>query len=215
MKTGRAKCLVWGAAIALVVGPGSAAAQEEDVSEHVSVELDAGFAGKYDVADYWGSGYNVGVRGLWAVNTTTSVCARFGIEHWPYQSAPVIPTLVPPGAVVSVEKSTGQVEKLSLTPAVRYQRENVVSLLGAFLEAGVGIAYVKTFALTEVLYFGGLDDYARFEIDESTVRAQVSLAAGLTRAISTSSWLELLSAYELLLMDGTPDVFSISVGFRV
>jgi len=67
-----------------------AAAEDEGVTEHVSVELDAGFLSDYDDSRMWNHGYDAGVTGLWSSNGSTMFCARFGLSHWSYASGPVV-----------------------------------------------------------------------------------------------------------------------------
>jgi hypothetical protein len=205
-------------ALAILVVAAPATAQKEDVTEHVSVELDADVLTDYDDSGLWVNGLGGGVTGLWALSASTFACARFGLVHWSYDEELVVPEVVPPGALITAQQSTGQLEILSLTPMIRYQREEVLPAdLGAFAEGGAGIAYVKTFALTEVRYDTATVEgqVARFEINEVDVFADVIVAAGVTRAVSSSSWVEIISSYHAIFADETSHVFGIGVGFRV
>jgi hypothetical protein len=194
-----------------------AAAEDEGVTEHVSIELDAGFLSDYDDSKMWAHGYDAGVTGLWSSNGSTMFCARFGLSHWSYMSGPVVADLVPEGALLTAESSSGQVQKLTFTPMVRYQREGVLSKLGAFVEGGVGVAYVKTFARTEVLYEEGVQGTQKgaFEISESDVGAQVLLGAGLFHSLTSLSCIDLMSTYQALITGDTAHFFSVHVGYRL
>jgi hypothetical protein len=199
-----------------------AAAQPENVTDGWSVEFDAGFPSQYDDSDMWHQGYDVGVAGFWMPAASAwSFGARFGITHWSYDQAVIVAYLmedvVPPGGEFMGDQSTGQLEILTLTPLARYQREHVLPFeLGAFVQAGAVITYVKTFALTELKYSSGPvgTDVAVFEVNRNDWYAGVLLAAGLSRHISSSSWVDLLPSYRVVFGDETGHVFAISLGFR-
>lgn len=194
-----------------------AAAEDEGVTDHVSVEFDAGLLTDYDGSGMWGQGYDAGVTGLWSSNGSTLFCARFGLSNWPYVPGSIPESLVPAGSVLVAEQSSGQIQKVSLTPILRYQREEALSKLGAFLEGGVGIAYMRTHALTEVVYRNNAvnSQDGTFEIEESVVRAEVFLGAGLSHFLTSSSWIDLMSTYQALITSDTAHIFSVHVGFRV
>lgn len=208
---------VIGTLVTLSLASTPALAQSENVTEHVSLELDLGFLSAYDDSDLWDDGFDAGVAGLWALNATTSLSARFGISHWSYVPDSVVDDLVPPGSELLFEQSSGQVEVLALTPLARYEREEVFPWrLGAFVHGGVGIAYVKTFARTEVEYVSGSGTEAqRFEINESDWFADVFLGAGLSRAVTSSTWIELMPSYRVIFGDETTNIVAVSLGFRL
>ena len=86
---------------------------------------------------------------------------------------------------------------LTLTPMVRWQREEVLPWhLGAFVQGGVGIAYVKTQLLSQ-------SEVGTFEIDESDYWAEVMLGAGLSRAVTSSTSIELIPSYRFIFADET------------
>jgi hypothetical protein len=198
----------------LALAPASSWAQAEDITERWSVEFDAGFHDDYDDSGLWGGGYDVGVTGLWSHSASTSFSARFGLSHWSYNSGHVVDALLPEGEELTEERSAGQVQALALVPMARYQREDVLGKLGAFVEGGVGIVYVKTFALTEVLYDAGTK-LNTFEIDESDVGAEVRFCMGVSRAVSTSSWLDFFPSYRGIFTEETAHVLGFAFGFRV
>jgi hypothetical protein len=207
-----------GAMVIVAFASASAPAQDEDVSDHVSMEIDVGILGDYDDSNLWGDSYEGGVTGLWELSAATFLCARFGLSHWSYASGSVVESLVPPGSEIVFEKSSGQLEILALTPMIRYQREDVFPWrLGAFVQAGVGLAYVKTFALTEVEYTTGPvnTDVAEFTIDTNDWFVEAFVGAGLSRPISSSSWIDVFPSYRAIFADDTAHVFGISAGFRV
>jgi hypothetical protein len=124
--------------------------------------------------------------------------------------------MVPPGAQLTYSQSSGQLDIYSLTPTIRFERYEVLPWrLGAFAEAGVGAAHVKTFAVSEVNYTGGGSGTDRFEIDESSTQSQAVVTAGVTYPASESSWFEVLGSYTSILADESVDYFGIGVGFRV
>ena len=205
------------AIIALAGVSTPAIAQPENVTDHVSFELDAQVLTDYDDSGLWVNGFGGGVNGLWALTASWHVGLRFGIDHWSFESESTVAGLVPPGAQVTFSQSTGQIDALSLSPMIRYEREEVFpARLGAFVQAGAGAVYQKTFALAEVKYsFGGPESVAKSEVDESNTEVQALAIAGITRPVSSSSWFEVLASYTTILADETVDVWGIGVGFRM
>jgi hypothetical protein len=184
----------------------------------ISVEVNAGFVGDYDDSNLWHSGYTAGVGGLWWASESVHLGACFAITHWSYRPDDTVAALVPDDAVLMVAQSSGQIEMLELIPSLRWERNEVLPhRCGVLVQGGVGAAYVKTFALTEVLFETATanPEVARFEINESTVRVVVAAVAGLTRPISTSAWLEVFPSYRAVFMDEVTHVFAISIGCRV
>jgi len=97
-----------------------ASAQEAGTTDHISVEMDAGFLSDYDDSGLWEQGYIAGVAGLWSLNASTALCVRFGISHWSYVPDSVVLDLVPPSAELTFQQSSGQIEVLALTPMIRW-----------------------------------------------------------------------------------------------
>ena len=195
-------------------------AQKEDVSEHMSIELDAYFSTDYSDSDFWGSGLGGGVTGFYALSTTTFVGARFSVTQWSYEPGSIGQELVNDisfGSDVTSEHSSGHVRLVSLTPLVRYQRDAVLGQLGAFIAAGAGVAYMKESALTEVTYFphAAGEGTAEFEIDNSDVNATFQLLAGLRFPVSSSSCLELISSYRTTVASNASDMVGVGIGFHI
>ena len=183
--------------VAVTVAP--VVAQQEDVTEHVSLELDAGFYNQYDDSGLWDSGVGAGISGLWAVDAALSLGARFSVTHWSYVPSSIVAELTPMGAAYVSEESSGQVQVVSLTPLVRYQRERVVGKLGAFVAAGPGVAYLKEHATTDVYYTrNGARDRNSFEIENSAFKVTFEAMTGLGHAVSSSSSLELIAFYRFI-----------------
>ena len=204
------------AVIILSLAATSAPAQKEDVTERYSVAFDAGFPTDYDDSNRWANGYDAGVTALWAWTASTSFCARFGISHWSYVSEGVVHDLIPPGAQIEFQQSTGQIELLSLTPMIRYQREHALGRLGAFGEGGAGLAYVKTFALTDVGYSAGPDtEVENFEINKSQLGASVMIGAGVSHPVSSSSWIDLVPTYRAIFTGDVAQLVAVSLAFRL
>lgn len=191
------------------------AAQQENVTEHVWIELDGGAFTKYDDSGLWGSGLGGGVTGLWGLNTTTLLGARFSVTQWSYESSFVVPGLVPAGSELTSEHSSGDVQMVSLTPVIRYQREEVMGRLGAFVAGGLGVAYMKQFARSEITYFPPSQGAAQFELDESAWKASIEFLAGLRRPVSSSSWLELMATYRTVLAGETANIVGGGVAFNM
>jgi hypothetical protein len=189
---------------------------DADLSDHLSVQLDAQVLTDYDDSDIWVNGFGGNVTGLWALTASWHVCVRIGLSHWSYDSESTVADMVPPGAQLTHSQSSGQLDIYSLTPTIRFERYEVLPWrLGAFAEAGVGAAHVKTFAVSEVNYTGGGSGTDRFEIDESSTQSQAVVTAGVTYPASESSWFEVLGSYTSILADESVDYFGIGVGFRV
>jgi len=204
-----------GAMIMMAAAATPVVAQQESVTERWSVELDAAFFGEYDDSGLWGSGAGGGITGWWALNTTTYLGAHFSVTQWSYESSSVVSDLVPPGSELRSEESTGHVQLVSLTPLIRYQREEVMGTLGAFAAAGGGVAYLRQHALTDVTFFPPSVGAASFELDDSSWNASIEMLAGLRLPVSSSSWLELISSYRALFADETANLVGIGVGFHV
>jgi hypothetical protein len=205
---------ITGTMIILAVVTAPAAAQPENVTGRWSIGIDAGVFTDFDDSGLWINGLGAGVTGLYALRADVAVCTRFGIMHWPYESDAVTPDLVPPGTAVTFEQSSGQTEVVSLTPMIRYQREEVFpSHVGAFAQIGAGVAYVKQFALTEITYTP--DTPATFEIDESEFDGELVVMAGVMRPVSSSSSVEVIASYHAIFADDTADTFGIGVGFVI
>lgn len=195
--------------VAALVVP--AVAQQEDVTEHVSLELDAGFYNRYDDSDLWDSGVGAGISGLWAVDAALSLGARFSVTHWSYDPSSIVADLTPVGAAYVSEESSGQVQVVALTPLARYQRERVVGKLGAFVAAGPGVAYVKEHATTDVYYtLGGTRDVNSFEHESSDFKVTFEAMTGLGHAVSSSSSLELIAFYRFI---GDHNLYGVGAGF--
>jgi hypothetical protein len=206
---------ITGTMMILAVATAPVAAQPENVTDRWSIDIDAGFFTDFDDSGLWINGLGAGVTGLYALRADVAVCTRFGIMHWPFESDAVTPDLVPPGAAVTFEQSSGQTEVISLTPMIRYQREEVFpSHVGAFAQIGAGVAYVKQFALTEITY-GPSDTPAKFEIDESEFDGELVVMAGVTKPVSSSSSFEVIASYHAIFADDTADTFGIGVGFAI
>jgi hypothetical protein len=196
-------------------GPRAAAA---DADSRISLEFSAGFVSGYDDSGLWDNGYTAGATGLWWASESVHLGVALGLTSWSYQPEQVVDDLVPPGANLVVEQSTGDLQIVELVPCVRWEHDESLPLrLGFFLQGGAGLAYVKTFALSDVLYEtgGGPQQANRFEINESDVNLEGVASAGFTRPVSTTSWLELFSSYRAVIMDETVDLLSLSIGFRV
>lgn len=190
----------------------------EQADGRVSIELSGGFVGDFDDSGLWESGYTVVTTGLWWASESVHLALGFGVTRWSYQPEDVVNSLVPSGATLIVEQSTGDLEILDLVPSVRWERaESMPMRLGFFLQGGAGVAYVETFALSEVLYDTGSGPFtaAAFEINETDFYLEGLAAAGLTRPVSRGSWLELFSSYRMIAADETANVFAVGIGFRV
>ena len=184
----------------------------------VSIEISAGVVGDYDDSGLWESGYTASATGLWWASESVHLAVGLGLTHWSYRPDDVVQDLVPSGATLLIEQSTGQLEIVDLVPSVRWERNEVLPMrLGFFLQGGAGVAYVKTFALSEVQYETGAGPPtdADFEINESDVQLEGLAAIGFTRPVSTGSWFELFSSYRAIATDETVNVFAVSFGFRV
>jgi len=208
------KLPLMGVVIALAT---SAFAQENtDYSDsRVSMEISGGFVGDYDDSNMWQDGYNVGVSAFWWASESVHLGACLALTHWSYDPDDVVDELVPDNATLLTTQSTGQIEIVELIPCVRWERHHMLPFdLGGFVQAGAGVAYVKTFALTEVLYDdASASQAASQEIDQSTWQMDVVTAAGLTHAVSESSWFEVFPSYRI--MNDVPNVFAVSIGFRL
>jgi hypothetical protein len=164
----------------------------------------------------WQDGYNAGVGAFWWASESVHLGACLTLTHWSYSPDDVVAELVPDNATLLATQSTGQIEILELIPCVRWERHHLLPFdLGGFVQAGVGMAYVKTFALTEVAYedASAPPQTASQEIDQSTWRMEVVTAAGLTHSVSESSWFEVFPAYRI--MNDVPNVFAVSIGYRL
>src|SRR5678815_1221515 len=75
---------------------------------------------------------------MMAAAATPVVAQQESVTEWSYESSSVVSDLVPPGSELRSEESTGHVQLVSLTPLIRYQREEVMGTLGAFAAAGGG-----------------------------------------------------------------------------
>jgi hypothetical protein len=192
----------------------------EEYADHsdsrVSLEVSGGFVGDYDDSNMWQQGYNAGVGAFWWASESIHLGACLALTHWSYDPDDVVAELVPDNATLLATQSTGQIEILELIPSVRWERHHLLPFdLGGFVQAGVGVAYAKTFALTEVSYQDGpaSPEAASQEIDQSAWRMDVVTAVGLTHSVSESSWLEVFPSYRI--MNDVPNVFAVSIGYRL
>ena len=206
------------ALIPVLVAVPAVAQPDGDLSDHISVRVDAQVLTDYDDASLFVNGFAGNVSGLWALSVSWFVCARFGISHWSFESESTVAGLVPPGAQLTFSQSSGQIDVISLMPTIRYARHDVFPLeLGGFLEAGVGGAHVSTFAMAEIEYSGGGSGQGAdgFKLDESETAVQWLATAGLTHAVSDSSWFEVLVSYTVIMASETIDIFGFGVGVQV
>lgn len=206
--------------VLMVVASNTWAQENSDSSDgRTSVEVSGGFVGDFDDSGLWEDGYSGAVTALWWASESVHVAAGLGLTHWSYRPDELVASLVPSGATLLVEQSTGELEIVDLVPSVRWERDEIMPMrVGVFVQGGAGVAYVKTFALSEVQYddgSGGPPTDLDFEIDQSDVYLEGVASAGFTRPMSTSSWLELFTSYRVIAADETADVFAVSVGFRV
>jgi hypothetical protein len=156
------------------------------------------------------------VGAFWWASESVHLGACLTLTHWSYSPDEVVAELVPDNATLLATQSTGQIEIVDLIPCVRWERHHLLPFdLGGFVQAGAGVAYVKTFALTEVSYedASAPPQAASQEVDQSTWRMEVVTAAGLTHSVSESSWLEVFPSYRI--MNGAPNVFAVSIGYRL
>jgi hypothetical protein len=57
-------------------------------------------------------------------------------------------------------------------------------------------------------------DVAVFEVNKNDWFAGVHLGAGLSRPVSSSSWIDLLPSYRVVFGDDSEHVLAVSLGFR-
>ncbi len=205
--------------VALTAAPPADRNASDLPSEHWGAGADMGWMGSFDDTGLWSGGFAAGASGYWSANAAVLLGMRFGIDHWAYEPGDVVRDLVPAGADLVAEQSSGSVEMVEFAPFVRYWREGVVGPeIGGFVQGAVAIAYVDPSALTEVVFDAGgpRPETATFEIGESYWRPAVTVSAGLTRGFSEESWIEVFPSYRAVFETGTTrQLWSVSFGIRM
>ncbi len=170
-------------------------------SEHWWVGVDGGWAEKFDDSGLWSTGYAVGVSGYYAMSTTLYAGGRFGVSHWDYYPGTVERNLVPPGAMLTEARSTGQTEMVEFGVFVKAERPALLPFeFGVSALMSVQMNHVKHFAHSEVVYTvpPGNEALAVFEINESFWRPAVMAAVGIGRPLTEQSIIEVLPWYRIV-----------------
>jgi len=211
---------VTGAVVAAIAALsfGTASATDEE-SSSISVAFDAGLIWYFgERNDIWRSGTIAGVTGLYPVNSTLSVGGRIGLNHWDYNDAGIVAGLVPCGAEILSSQSTGQLQMIEFGPVARLGRDRFFAdHAGLFLQLSTCIVYVKTFALSEVMFStGGFRAGVRsFEINHSRYRPGVAVSGGFTRPVTRSSWIDLVPSYRGVYDEGSiTNLVGVSLAYR-
>ena len=202
-----------------VIGTAARPVAAEEEPPRISIVFDAGFISEYaGETDIWSPGTAAGVSCLYAVHDAVMVGGRIGLNHWGYNDSKVIGALVSEGSELLSRQSTGQLQIIEIGPVIRYTRDRILGdRVGLYVQFSGDLAYVKTFALSEVMFSSGgyRPTVRKFEINESHYRAGFVISGGFARLLSKSSWIELFPSYRGIIDEvGLSDFAGISLAYR-